>query len=455
MLIALVGGFALGAYLAWQIGYQGNLPQNFLVWIQAHGHLQLVGWVRLFIMGVSLFFIPRLAGVPLARRRWQWWILPLTAGGLIAQTGGRLLYGGVEEGLARGRLRATVAVGGLVEWLGLMAYIAALAPVAFRRPHGKITGLDKLRPFFVMMTIGWILYATLWVWFTVQMAGTGDMVAPRNWNQWAVEVELALVLFPVAYAFSVRNLPYFLYLPPVTAPVERWGYAYLGATVLVLGGLHPWALAASPRTALMVAALGRVARDGIILWLVWDLNVFVRTRPLPYILAERSELNPNPPPKPWRRWFDHARWGRPEWLIVTAYAWLVFGTTVDLLHASDALVGGHFALSQDALRHTFLLGFITLLICGMAQKMVPGFLHKPRLAYPPLAIWILVFGNAGVLCRVVPLLLPLGRLPPRAVNIAMPALAWSGLLAWITIALTGWNLWRTACLHRSGDVPVS
>jgi hypothetical protein len=378
----------------------------------------------------------------------------LTAGGLIAQTIGRLLYGCAGEGLARGCLRAAVAMGGVTEWLGLMAYIAVLAPVALRRPQGKNTGLDKLRPYFAMMAAGWVLYATLWVWFAAQMAGTGDMVAPRDWNQWAVEVELALVLFPVAYAFSVRNLPYFLYVPPVTAPVGRWGYAYLGATALVLGGLHPWALGAAPRTALTIAALGRVARDGIMLWLVWDLNVFVRTRPLPYILAERSELNPNPPPKPWRRWFDRPRWGRPEWLILTAYAWLAFGTTVDLLHASATLIGGRFALSQDALRHTFLLGFITLLICGMAQKMVPGFLHKPRLAYPSLVIWILVFGNASVLCRVVPLLLPLGRLPPRAISAAMLALAWSGLFAWITIALTGWNLWQTACLRRTGDVPV-
>ena len=58
--IAIAGGFAIATYLGWQLGTQSNLPTNFPVWVQVHGQLQLVGWVDLFIMGVSLFFMPRL-----------------------------------------------------------------------------------------------------------------------------------------------------------------------------------------------------------------------------------------------------------------------------------------------------------------------------------------------------------------------------------------------------------
>ncbi len=425
--IALGGGLLIASYLGWQLGTQGNLPGNFPVWLQVHGHLQLVGWVNLFIMGVSLFFMPRLAGAPIPHRRWHAAVLPLTVGGLVSESVARLAGA-----------RWLVAAGGVAEWLGLIGYIGMLAPVALHRSRSKDTGLEKLRPFFLMMIAGWIGFAALNAGFAVVMASTGNMIAPPAWNRWTVELDLGLVLFPLAYAFSVRNLPYFLYLPPVVAPVRRWGWAYLGATAVTLAALSPPALGNAPKLALAAAAVGRAARDGIVLWLIWDLNVFVRTRPLPYILAEKSELNPNPPPRPWRAWLDPARWGRPEWLVRSAYGWLATGCALDLADA----VGWPARVAPDFLRHVFLLGFITQLILGMAQKMVPGFLHKPRLALPWLGHWMFVFGNAAALGRVLPALLPRGN------KLAALGFAWSGPLAWVAVALLACELWATARWRR-------
>ncbi len=36
-------------------------------WIQAHGHAQLFGWVGTFILGVSLYVLPKFCGRPLRR----------------------------------------------------------------------------------------------------------------------------------------------------------------------------------------------------------------------------------------------------------------------------------------------------------------------------------------------------------------------------------------------------
>ncbi|HUJ12056.1 MAG TPA: hypothetical protein VL171_18765 [Verrucomicrobiae bacterium] len=439
LLFALGGGFSLGAYLGWQIGFQGNLPDDLPVWIQVHGHLQLVGWVSLFVVGVSLFFLPRLAGTPIQRKAWHAGILPLIVVGLAGQSLARLLFSHASASERLG-LRMVIAVAGVAEWLGLVGYITMLAPVALHRSRNKNAGLEKLRPFFLMMIGGWIAYATLSAVFALVMAVNSNMVAPRGWDRWAVDVELMLVLFPVAYAFSVRNLPYFLYLPPVAAPVVRWGWAYGAATLLALTGMDPWILAAAPKLALTLTAVGRAAMDVIMLRLVWDLNVFVRTRPLPYILAEKSPINPNPPPRPWRFWFDHASWGRPEWLIRGAYVWLAFGTLLDFAAAVGHLAGARVNFVSDLLRHVFLLGFITPLILGMAQKMVPGFLHKGRIAFPGMSLWVFLLINASVLGRTLPLLLPTFQ------SAALYGLAFSGPLALAALALFGWNLWATARL---------
>ena len=43
--------------------------------VQAHGHAQLFGWAGLFVIGVGLFFLPRLRGTTLARIELAAWSL--------------------------------------------------------------------------------------------------------------------------------------------------------------------------------------------------------------------------------------------------------------------------------------------------------------------------------------------------------------------------------------------
>jgi uncharacterized protein involved in response to NO len=80
--IALGAGFPLGAYLTIAMGVGFPLGSGVASVIQTHGHVQLVGWVGLFIMGISLHVIPRLAGVSIASRHGSGWIFWLMAVGL-------------------------------------------------------------------------------------------------------------------------------------------------------------------------------------------------------------------------------------------------------------------------------------------------------------------------------------------------------------------------------------
>ena len=120
---ALGAGFAMGAYMAMAMGYGWPLARAFSSLAQTHGHLQLVGWAGLFIMGVSLYFVPRLTGVPLARPHWCRGILGQLATGLFLRSAGQtaLLY-----------LKAPafglwlLASSGLLEWCGVLLYVALL-----------------------------------------------------------------------------------------------------------------------------------------------------------------------------------------------------------------------------------------------------------------------------------------------------------------------------------------
>jgi hypothetical protein len=95
-----------------------------------------------------------------------------------------------------------------------------------------------------------------------------------------------------------------------------------------------------------------------------------------------------------------------------------------------------FVVPQDAARHALMLGFITLLIFGMAPRMLPGFSGKRAAAFPSLVVWTFVLGNAAATLRVVPSLLAGGELERWAV-------AASGLLGWCAVLLLAINLTAT------------
>ena len=89
----------------------------------------------------------------------------------------------------------------------------------------------------------------------------------------------------------------------------------------------------------------------------------------------------------------------------------------------------------DAERHVLGAGFISLLILGMAVRLLPGFagrrLHSAGLVWA--SFWL---GNAAALLRVVPLFLPSSRL-------TVGLLALAGLLGLLAVACLGWNLRQT------------
>ena len=441
---AIVAGFAIGAHLTFVIGFDLPLGRGFSSFVQTHGHVQLVGWVGLFIIGISLHVIPRLASVPIANPRWIPRILWLMAAGLLLRTAGQTVLPYLEGSYLFAPWSGLAAGSGLLEFIGIVLYVSLL--IRTFRGIGNIRlqpALLSVRPYFGMMATGWLLYALLNLVLLADMAVRQDVVVNQGWNEVAIQVFLDLALLPVAFAFSVRMLPLYLTLRAADWPVRGTAYVYLVFVGLQVIPASPLVVGLAPGVAGLLSNLGMLLKGGVILWFVWQFDILTR-RHAPWTV--KREIQPLPDKRPTRPGLpDYGEFGRFERLVYAAYVWLVMAAIFEMLVGGAGLVRHTLPIPADAVRHLYLLGFITLLIFGLSVRLIPGLLKKKCVASPALVDATFWLGMAAVACRVLPLLLPpaLAEGIPASVRVAQAAFAFSGIVGLAAVLCLAVNLWRS------------
>ena len=125
--MALLVGFSIGAHLSAVLGLGFGPGLAFVSFVQTHGHIQLVGWVGLFIMGISLHVLPRLAGVPIVRVQSITWILWCMTSGLILRALGHTVLPYLSEGFWFRLSQAAVVISGSLELIGIGLYVTLIA----------------------------------------------------------------------------------------------------------------------------------------------------------------------------------------------------------------------------------------------------------------------------------------------------------------------------------------
>jgi hypothetical protein len=445
-LVAALGvGLPLGTHMTFVLGFGFPVGRGFGSFIHLHGHVQLVGWAGLMIMGISLHFMPRLAGVPLRHPQWLRGIVGCMALGLGLHSVGQAVLPYLRGQPAWTPVAWLVVASGGLEASGIMLYLWLLLQT-FRgvRDSSQRPALRSVRPYFGMMVAGWLLYAGCNLGLLVHMALDGGGIVHLAWRQFAIRSFLGLTLLPVSFAFSLRMFPLYLRLTIPEWPVRGIAYAYLTALVLEVLPTAPPLAALVPHTAVPLSHLGMMLKGGIIVWFVWQLDVLTRRR-APWTV--RRQLHPEPERRPTRPGLpDYGEFGRFEWLVYAAYIWLVLAAGCDLITGLTALLQRAFFVSSTAIRHMYFLGFITLLIFGMAVRMLPGFLHRRKVAHVALVEATFWLGNAAVVSRLLPFLLPpvvLQGVPASAV-LARIAFGVSGLLGLAAVWCLAVNLWQTA-----------
>jgi uncharacterized protein involved in response to NO len=442
---ALGVGFPIGAHLTSVLGFGFPVSKGFASFVQTHGHVQLVGWAGLMIIGISLHFIPRLAGIPLAHPQWLRPMVWLLASGLVLRSIGQPVLPYLTERPTFSPVVWLLALSGGLECAGIVLYVWLLI-----RTFGSVRDVDQrpallaVRPYFGMMVAGWLVYSGTNVALLIDMARHAGVVVHPAWNQVAIQGFLGLTLLPVAFAFSVRMLPLYLRLAVPDWPVRGFAHVYLAAVALHILPTLPPLLGRTPHVATDLSSLGLVLKGGSVLWFVWQVDVLTRRR-APWTV--HRQLHPGPERRPTRPGLpDYGEFGRFEWLVYAAYIWLALAAGGELVAGGLALARQPVFISSMAIRHMYLLGFITLLILGMAVRMLPGFLQQRRVAHPALVAATFWLGNTAVVSRILPFVVPpvILQHAPGIAFIAQVAFGTSGLLGFAAVGCLAWNLWHTA-----------
>jgi uncharacterized protein involved in response to NO len=396
VLIGPGGGFALATVLTLTPIPGLVVGPWWLAVAQAHGHLQLYGWAGLFVMGVALHFVPRLRGSPLAMPYLIPWILSALVVGLVL----RALCQPLVTISSAVIWQAGLLASGVLECAAVWGIIAMIAltlkngPALAQRPAFR-----GVFPFIVGAFVALGLASIINV-ISVSLAVANAGIVNNMTDALNVALGLLGFLLPMALAMSAQSLPMYAGLDAFPRKV-LWPLAGLYFAGLLLFCTETLTELQPNSVAGPVGGVGMLL-IGVVLLIFTSLFLHLMRKRgrLPRRVADLA-----PQPQTLARSYttkiakERNAFGPFVGIIASAYLWAILA---GLLLVSDgvALLTGFvppFAL--DAIRHSLAVGFIALLICGIAPRMITGF-SGGRIVSPRLVTATLWLGNAAALLRV-------------------------------------------------------
>jgi NnrS protein/Domain of Unknown function (DUF542) len=324
---------------------------------QIHGHTQILGFATLFLMGIAYHALPRILGIgstPQKKARAAFWLMFF---GVILRNIGQPL--GIY---AAGRATSLLSVA--FETAAGALFCAFVFARLREAPVGKYRRSDPFHLFLfagtVYLAIALALNATQGVW----LAGHLETAIPVNLAEAFTTASLYGFLLAWIYGFGHRMVALFLGVGPASGKTPQIALAAQA------GGLAAALFSYLPGLPVVVLSLWRDVGLGL---LAFSAAVYLAGSGLVW---RRVTL----PMLPVR--------GRPELAIRAAFGCLGLWSLLTL--AGVALsrwtpLPAENPWWNDAARHVFTIGFLTLLIVGMSLRILPVFsgrsLWSARLAY--------------------------------------------------------------------------
>lgn len=406
--VALTLGAAWGVWLLLRIGFTGSFASAGLHEVNAHGHAQIFGWVGLFVMGFAYQAFPRFKHASLAYPKLAYATLGLMLAGIAARS---LLE---PAGLAYPQLWTLAVWSSLLEIaaIGLFVFIIA---ATWRRSGKPLEFYDYY-------------IAAAMFWFAVQAVGEAllfkaTVEAPSReallgvvaaWQAPLREIQIYGFAAMMILGVSQRMFHPFYGLPEPDKAKSRRALILLNAS---LAGM-----------AAGLVLMGTVSRA----WgALWYPSVLVFAGTAAWLTAG------------WRIWSTPRETDRSLKFMRAAYAWLYVSLAMLVLlplyqfvllpafaPGSGAAAMGFSHAYYGAVRHAVTVGFISLMIVGVAAKVVPTLNGVSVHSLPPL--WVpFVLINAGCILRVS------GQTLTDFVPAAFPLAGVSGLLELAGLAVWG------------------
>lgn len=351
-LIYMLGpGTFLGVWNLLEVSARQSVSLVSPAWLQAHGHALVFGWVATFILGIGFYSIPLVnAGarpsLTASRACWAMW----TAG--VGLRWAATVYAW--------HWRILVPLSAVLEIAAFAIFFRAVSQ--HKREDGRPAALDPWVRVVVAAALGFAAALVANLILSVNLAWQGVSPAvPHGPNQRYLGLITWGFLAPFVWGFSSKWLPVLLGLRPTWHRGVMTAVAANTAGVLLT--LAGWA---GPATVLFILSSALMAIS---------LRLFERPRQAP----KTRGVHPTFP------LFVRMAYG---WLIVAA----VLGTAAALWDGSGGIWG--------ASRHAFTVGFVSVMVFSIGQRVLPAFAAMGPLWSPRLMFVGLLFLTTGCFLRV-------------------------------------------------------
>jgi hypothetical protein len=367
IVIILTAGAVWGAWLLWQIGSVGSFTGVSIHEVNAHGHAQIFGWVGLFIMGFAYQAFPRMWNTTLAFSHLAISAFLLMLLGIVLSTLG--IWAAEKHSLAE----SAVMIGGIAQIVAVV-FFATQIVLTWKRSD------ERLNPTvaFMLGALAWFVLMTtanLWHSLALLRAESYEALLAQIATYQAALRDMqihGLALFMIL-GVSMRFFPGMFGLARTPAWRGWLGFALISFAVVSEIVLLVWSQLAEEMTAAR-------ALPGAWLLLAIGIGVIVI---------------------PWRLWKPLPRVDRSTKFVRAAYLWLGISLAMLLLlpvyMAMQDMAFSH--AYYGAVRHAITVGFVSMMIMGVAAKVVPMLNGIDSRVLP--ALWIpFVLVNAGCALRV-------------------------------------------------------
>ncbi|MCA9645627.1 MAG: hypothetical protein KC492_33280 [Myxococcales bacterium] len=337
---ALLGGLLLAVALPIDAALRDAVGVSWVAHAQVHGHLQTVGFVGLFIVGMSYRLLPSFSGT--LQLRFPRLVLPsfwLLAGGVLARS--------IGQPAAEIPLFALLmATGAWAELLGAACFAANVFPLALR-------ALRAGQPFalFFSAGAGWfLLQAALGALWLTQLGLDAGRTLPTDRDGTLVFLQLFGFHLLFILGVALRSFPVFFAAqrPSMRKVLPPFGLLQGGITLFTGGGL---------------LAVMRAGQS----WVFTDLGALLTGIGLLWLTFFTGWWRQPTRIRPASRPFAYTLQPAMGWLSLAS---LLFGA-VGLRGLSHGVPPTFTEI--DATRHIIAIGVVLMTIVGMAQLVLPEF----------------------------------------------------------------------------------
>jgi hypothetical protein len=342
-------GAVWGAYLLLRIGLSGSFTSAGLHEINAHGHAQIFGWVGLFVMGFAYQAFPRFKHTTLVCP----WLAAMTLGAMVVGVVGRSI---TQPLVASVPSLWSLAVASSALEMAAIVIFTALILTTWRRSGKGLAFYD----YYIVSAFFWFVVQAIYesVYLTATLFATGNELTHlvATWQAPLRDVQIHGFALLIILGVSQRIFHHFYALPP---PSTRRSLVMLPLLNLAIMG--------------EVAGLVLMRTAGRAWAGLWYASVVMLAIGVVVLL------------KDWRIFSPAEDKDRSLKFLRAAYVWLLislamlvalpfhqFGVLRAFAPESQAAVSGFSHAFYGATRHAITVGFVSLMIVGVAAKVVPN-----------------------------------------------------------------------------------